>query len=88
MKYSAEVTISLRSGILDVQGKTVEHALHSIGQSGIHNVHIGKYVTLVVEAESQEAAAAAVKEACEKLIANPIIEDYAITISAPEESVA
>ncbi len=80
MKYSAKINITLRDGILDVQGKTVENALHSIEFKMIENVRIGKYVVLEVEAESEEKAHELVDSACSKLIANPIIEDYVITI--------
>ncbi len=80
MKYSAKINITLRDGILDVQGKTVEHALLSIEFSMIENVRIGKYVILDVEADSEEKARELVDSACSKLIANPIIEDYNIII--------
>ena len=78
--YTANIKITLRSGILDVQGKTVEKALHSIGYNSINNVRIGKYVTLTVEADSMDDAKIIIDNACKELIANPIIEDYFITI--------
>jgi phosphoribosylformylglycinamidine synthase len=70
----------LKHGILDVQGKTVENSLHSIGFESMQNVRIGKYVQLEIHADSIEQANELVKSACEKLIANPIIEDYNIQI--------
>jgi len=70
----------LKHGILDVQGKTVENSLHSIGFESMQNVRIGKYVQLEIHADSIEQANEFVKSACEKLIANPIIEDYNIQI--------
>lgn len=70
----------LKSGILDVQGKTVENSLHSIGFESMTNVRIGKYVQLEIEAESSNQANEQVKSACEQLIANPIIENYEIQI--------
>ncbi len=78
--FKAEVKISLRKGILDVQGKTVEQALHTIDFPDIGSVRIGKYVELSVEAESPEKALLQVEDACRKLIANPIIEDFSINI--------
>lgn len=78
--YKAQIKITLREGILDVQGKAVENSLHSIQYEMINNVRIGKYVTLNVEAENQSEATKLTTDACEKLIANPIIEDYHITI--------
>jgi phosphoribosylformylglycinamidine synthase PurS subunit len=78
--YKANIKITLREGILDVQGKTVQNSLHSIDFNMIDNVRIGKFVTLDVMAEDKKEAIAIVTEACNKLIANPIIEDYQITI--------
>lgn len=82
--YSAQIEITLRASILDVQGKTVEHALHSIGYNGYNNVRIGKFVTLDVKAENEEEARKSLDEACKSLIANPIIEDYKIMINGKD----
>ncbi len=79
-KYKANVYITLKKGILDVQGKAVEQALHSIEFQTLNNVRIGKFVELNVEADSKEEARKIVAEASEKLIANPIIEDFEIEI--------
>lgn len=78
--YLAAIRIQLRKSILDVQGKTVEHALHSLHFTALNNVHIGKYVELTVEAADKAAAQALVEEACTKLIANPIMEDFVIEL--------
>ncbi len=78
--FNCSINITLRAGILDVQGKTIEHALHSIEFSQINNVRIGKYVCLSVEAENYDSAMQIVDMACQKLIANPIIEDYSIDL--------
>lgn len=78
--YKANIKITLRKGILDVQGKAVEHALHSIGFNSLTNVRIGKFVELMVQAENPQKAKEIVHSASEKLIANPIIEDFDITI--------
>ena len=82
--YKAQINITLREGILDVQGKTVEHALHSIDYPMISQLRIGKFVEMNVEANNSEVAVKLADEACKKLIANPIIEDYKITISESE----
>ncbi len=79
-KFKAEIKITLRKGILDVQGKTVEHALHSIEFPMLTNVRIGKYVEMKVEAENKGKAMELIEDASKKLIANPIIEDYDIHI--------
>jgi len=56
INYSAKIKIMLKKGILDVQGKTVENALNSMEFTNIHNVRIGKYVELTVEAQNQDEA--------------------------------
>jgi phosphoribosylformylglycinamidine synthase subunit PurS len=66
------VLIRPKSGILDPQGQTVERALPALGFEGVTNVHVGRLVELDVEDPSQVAAM------CEKLLANPLIEDYEI----------
>jgi len=81
INYSAKIKIMLKKGILDVQGKTVENALNSMEFTNIHNVRIGKYVELTVEAQNQDEAKKIVDQACSKLIANPIIEDYEISLN-------
>jgi phosphoribosylformylglycinamidine synthase subunit PurS len=78
--FKANIKITLRKGILDVQGKAVENALHTIEFPMISDVRIGKFVELIVQAENIEAARQLVDDACKKLIANPIIEDYDITM--------
>ena len=78
--FNAFINITLRKGILDVQGKTIENALHSIDFPMLTDVRLGKYVTLQVKAEDSEHANYLVEDACKKLIANPIIEDFEINI--------
>ncbi len=79
-KFHAKINITLRKGILDVQGKTVENALHSIEFQSITDVRIGKYVELNITADNNQSALELVEDACKKLIANPIIEDFVINI--------
>jgi phosphoribosylformylglycinamidine synthase PurS subunit len=68
----ARVLIRPKAGILDPQGIAVERALPALGFSGVQNVHVGRLVELDVEDESQLDAM------CQKLLANPLIEDYEI----------
>ncbi len=82
--YHATITITLRKGILDVQGKTVEHALHATDFPMISHLRIGKFVELTVEAENETAAHTIIEGACSKLIANPIMEDFTISIHKSE----
>lgn len=86
--YTAHVTITLRRAILDVQGKTVEHALHSLHMPQLTNVRIGKYVEMVVQAPDAQTAHDVADEACSKLLANPVMEDYAIRIEEHEGAAA
>ena len=79
-QFQASVQITLKKGILDVQGKAVENALHAIEFPMLTNLRIGKYIELKVEAEDNDKANALVTDACNKLIANPIIEDFKIEI--------
>jgi len=68
----ARVLIRPKEGILDPQGIAVERALPALGFSGVENVHVGRLVELDVEDESQ------LDSMCQKLLANPLIEDYEI----------
>lgn len=79
-QFKAMITITLRKSILDVQGKTVEHALHSTNFTSIDHVRIGKYVELMVQAEDAKKAMSIVDEACKSIIANPIMEDHHIEL--------
>lgn len=79
--YTASIIVSLRRAILDVQGKAVENALHSLHMQGMSNVRIGKHIELDVQAPDLESARVAVQEACAKLLANPVMEDVHIDIA-------
>jgi phosphoribosylformylglycinamidine synthase subunit PurS len=79
--YLAKIIITLRSSILDPQGKAVHHALENLGMTNAKEVRMGKYVELKVEAKSAEEAKRVTEEACRKLLANPVMEDYSYTIA-------
>ena len=76
--YRVSVRVTLRPSILDPQGKAVQGALQQLGQTAIHDVRMGKHADLTVEAASEEAARHAAREACETLLANPVMEDFEI----------
>ncbi|MDX1419281.1 MAG: phosphoribosylformylglycinamidine synthase subunit PurS [Rubricoccaceae bacterium] len=78
--YKAVVTVTLRSSILDPQGKAVRHALHDLGHGAVQRVRIGKHIELTVDAPSAEAAERTVREACEQLLANPVMEDFDVRV--------
>ena len=71
-----KVFVTPRGGILDPQGKAVEHALKSLGFKGVGGVRIGKYIVLEIDAASAQEARAAAQKMCEQLLANPLIEDF------------
>jgi phosphoribosylformylglycinamidine synthase subunit PurS len=72
----AKVHVTLKPGILDPQGKAIEHALDSLGFKNAANVRVGKYMELDVNETDKSKAEAQVRQMCEKLLANTIIEEY------------
>ena len=75
-----KIFVSLRSGVLDPQGKAIERSLHTLGYREVQDVRMGKYLELKLEASSREAAESRIREMCDKLLANPVIEDYRFEI--------
>ena len=71
-----KIHVTLKQGILDPQGKAIEHALDSLGFKNTVNVRVGKYVELDLDEQDKAKAEAEVKGMCEKLLANTIIEEY------------
>ena len=78
MAYRVSVHITPRRGILDPQGKAVEGALHSLGFEGVSSVRVGRHIVVNTDAPSEDAAIASVTAMCERLLANPVIEDFEI----------
>ncbi len=78
--YRAEITVTLRPAILDVQGKTVENALHALGHDDVAHVRIGKHITLDVDAPDATAAEETARRVSEQLLSNPVIEDFAVRV--------
>lgn len=72
----AKIRVTLKPGILDPQGKAIEHALDSLGFKHTANVRVGKYIELDLQEPDATKAEVAVKAMCEKLLANTIIEEY------------
>ena len=75
-----KIFISLKTGVLDPQGKAIERSLHTLGYTEAQDVRMGKYLELNVEASSRAAAETRIREMCDKLLANPVIEDYRFEI--------
>jgi len=76
----ARVTVTLKNGILDPQGKAIEGALKSLGVEGIASVRQGKVFDIELPDANKAKAEAALKDAAEKLLANTVIENYAIEV--------
>ena len=78
---TAVVNVFLKEGVLDPQGKAAHHALDSLGFDGVSDVRIGKQIIIKLDTEDKAQAQAEVKEMCETLLANTVIEDYEIEIN-------
>ena len=79
-KFQAEIDVMPKKEILDPQGKAVTGSMKNIGLAEIHNVRIGKHISLEIEADNEEAANAKVEQACKNLLANLIMESYSFKI--------
>jgi phosphoribosylformylglycinamidine synthase PurS subunit len=77
-RFRIAVHITPRRGILDPQGKTVAGALHSLGFPTVKDVHVGRYIVVELDANDRSEAERSTREMCEKLLANPVIEDFEI----------
>jgi len=78
--YKASIRITLRPSILDPQGKAVHHALENLGFEGVDQVRMGKYVEMWIDTDEEAEAERVACEACEKLLANQVMEDFDITL--------
>ena len=80
MRFPVLVEVRLRPGIADPQGATIQRALPALGFDGVQEVRVGKAIRFNVEAVDEAAARHQVDELCQRLLANPVIEDTAVTI--------
>lgn len=76
----ARVTVTLKNGVLDPQGKAIGHALSGLGFSGIGDVRQGKFIEIDLDERDKAKAKQQVDQMCAKLLANTVIENYAIEI--------
>ena len=74
--YKAKIHVTLKKSVLDPQGQTVLHALDSLGFHEAKDLRVGKYFEMALDAGSQADAQKKVKEMCDKLLVNTVIEDY------------
>ena len=79
-QFPVLVEVTLRPGIADPQGATIERALPALGFQDVAGVRVGKAIRFTVEAADRDAARAAVDELCQRFLTNPVIEDAAVTI--------
>jgi phosphoribosylformylglycinamidine synthase subunit PurS len=84
--FRARIHVTLRPSILDPQGKATREALRHLGHEAIEDVRMGKYVEITINASDAESARDIAEQACRKLLANPVTENYAIAIDALESA--
>ena len=77
-RYRIAVHITPRRGILDPQGKTVADALHSLGFGAVRDVHVGRHIVVELDAGDRTLAEQSTRDMCERLLANPVTEDFEI----------
>jgi phosphoribosylformylglycinamidine synthase len=80
VSMKAKVHVTLKNGVLDPQGKAIAHALANLGFTGIGDVRQGKLIEIDIAEIDRAKAQAAVKQMCEKLLANTVIENYSIEL--------
>ncbi|MDI3280951.1 MAG: phosphoribosylformylglycinamidine synthase subunit PurS [Bacillota bacterium] len=85
MEWRAAVRVTLKPGVLDPQGKAVQGALHAQGFRTVSEVRVGKYIQLALTAESRREAEEAVERMCRALLANPVLEQFAIRVWPAEQ---
>jgi len=84
MLFSVQVEVSLREGVADPQGATIERSLPHLGFDGVRGVRVGKSIRFDLDAADEAAAVAAVEDLCERFLTNPVIEDASISVQAAE----
>jgi phosphoribosylformylglycinamidine synthase len=87
MIFAAEVAVTLKPVVNDPQGLVVRDGLRQLGFAQVRSARVGKVIALEIDAESEQAAREAVAQMCEKLLRNPVIEDYHIEAVVPASGV-
>ncbi len=80
MAYTAKIKVTLRQSILDVQGKAVEHALKNLGYRTVESARIGKYIEVTINEEELLQAERICNEISQKLLSNPVMENYSFEL--------
>lgn len=86
--YRLEIRITPRPGLLNPEGKAVHHALQSLGWTEVADVRVGKAMAVDLDAPSAEAAVEAAEAMCRKILANPVTEDFAVSVVGQPEGAA
>lgn len=79
--FKATVNVTLKKSVLDPQGKTVLHALETMGFNEAKDLRVGKYFEVTLDASEKSSAEGRLKEMCDRLLTNPVIEDYSYQIN-------
>jgi phosphoribosylformylglycinamidine synthase len=85
--FDVAISVTLKPVVNDPQGLTVQSGLEQLGFTGVSDVRVGKYIQLRLEADDEDAARAEATQMCEKLLRNPVIEDYRIGLEMQLEPV-
>ena len=85
--FHSKITVTLRKSILDPQGKAIEHGIHSLGYEPVSHVRIGKYIEFDVNTTDKKEAERITRETCERLLSNPVMEDFSFTLEETKSKV-
>jgi phosphoribosylformylglycinamidine synthase subunit PurS len=85
-KYQAQIYVTLRPSVLDPAGTAIQSGLKHMGYDQVKQVRIGKYIEVILTAETETAAAAQLDRICDQLLANPVIENYRIELAETSSS--
>lgn len=84
----AKIHVTLKKSVLDPQGKTILNALHSLGFAAAKDVRVGKYFEIRLASDDREEAEGQLKSMCDRLLSNPVIEEYQLTVEEAAEKAA
>jgi phosphoribosylformylglycinamidine synthase len=84
-KYHSRIYVTLRASVLDPAGTAVESGLHQLGYQGVEQVRIGKYIELTLQASDRDNAKQQLDQMCDRLLANPVIENYRFELTPIED---
>jgi phosphoribosylformylglycinamidine synthase PurS subunit len=85
--HRLEIRVKPRPGLLNPEGKAIHHALGALGWAAVHDVRVGKVIYVDMDADTSDAALVEAEAMCRKLLANPVTEDFEISLVAEEGGV-